>query len=309
MNSQNKKDARTIKEILDGDTIDENALINIIGKRTHRERIQIRKTYRELYNKDLMIDFANSQLDFNLKYLILALFVDPVEFDVDSIYNSLNSENIDNDTLIEIFASRPWWYLIKIKEIYEKKYKKDLEKEIIGESADDFKKLLVLLLQSKRSSNEKPDKNVCQNIAKEIQALGENNLNIDEPVIKKIFCESSPQELIIISREYHNATGYVITDSIEKEFKGDVKKLLKTVLYVLISPSEYFATRVHDAIWNKNINEKMLTRILVSRFEIDMLKIKEYYKILYKNEMIDDIKNKTSGSFQNLCIDICRYMS
>ena len=305
MNSQNEKDIKAINKIINKDPIDEKALIHIIAKRTHKERIQIRKAYRNFYNRDLMKDFIQSKLDYNLKYTVLALFTDPVEFDVDSIYNSLNSNNIDNDTLIEIFASRPWWYLRKIEEIYEKKYKKDLEKELTGDSSDDFKNLLVLLLQIERNSNEKPDKNICQNIAKQIQKLKENELNINSPIIKKIFCESSPPELLIISREYHKLSGYLLSDIIEKEFKGDIKKLLKTVLYVLISPSEYFATRIYDAIANKNINEKALTRILVSRSWIDLPKIKEYYILLYKKEMIDDIKTKTIGGYQSLCIDLC----
>ena len=52
----------------------------------------------------------------------------------------------------------------------------------------------------------------------------------------------------MISREYHKLTGNLIITAIDREFSSDIKKLLKSVLYALISPSEHFATRIHDAV-------------------------------------------------------------
>ena len=54
--------------------------------------------------------------------------------------------------------------------------------------------------------------------------------------------------------------------------------MLKTIIYTNLFPSEYFAIRVHDAIKGLGTNDNLLIRVLVTRNEIDMPKIKQYYK-------------------------------
>ena len=48
----------------------------------------------------------------------------------------------------------------------------------------------------------------------------------------------------------------------------------------------------------------MLIRILVSRDEIDMERIKRYYKQLYKKEMYDDVANDVSGDYKIVLLDL-----
>ena len=304
MNSQVKKDCDEIRKIIDEKETDEKSLINIVGNRMHRERIKIRREYKAMFGKDLMSDL-NSKLSGNYRKMMLALFTDPVEYDVDSLYEAIKGAGTDEDTLIEIFASRPTWYLKKIKKKYIEKYKRDLEKDVIGDTSGTFKQLLVSLIQCKRSINKNPDKDECEKIAKELYEAGEKKLGTDEPIFNKIFALSSPHELIMISREYHKLTGNLLTTTIDREFSGDIQKLLKSVLYALISPSEYFATRIHDAINGKRANAKILNRIIVTRAEIDLTKIKEYYSKLYGKEMMEDIKNNVTDNYKSLLVSIC----
>ena len=301
--TQEQKDAEAMRNAMKGVGTDEKALINIAGKRSHKERMKIRHEYKSMFGKDLMSDLK-SDLSGNFKTTMLALFTDPVEYDVDSLYKSIKGAGTDEDTLIEIIASRPNWYLNKIKIKYKEKYKRDLERDIIGDTSGNLQKLLVSLLQCKRSTNQNPDKDECQKIAKELYEAGEKRLGTDEPAFNKIFALSSPHELIMISREYHKFTGSLLTKAIDKEFSGDIKKLLKTVLYVLISPSEYFATRIHDAIDGIGTNEKILTRVLVTRAEVDLFKIKQYYKEMYGKDMLEDLKDDVSGDYKDLLVSI-----
>ena len=48
----------------------------------------------------------------------------------------------------------------------------------------------------------------------------------------------------------------------------------------------------------------MLIRVLVNRDEIDMPQIKQYYKQLYGKDMLDDIKNDTSGDYKKLLVEL-----
>ena len=302
MSTKEKEDAQKIREALNESSIDEQALINIVTQRTHKERMKIRKAYKESFNRDLMSDL-NSELYSNFKLTMLALFTDPLEYDADTIYKALKPKEIDKDTLTEIFASRPWWYLNKIKEIYNKKYKKNLEEELMENSTDDFKIILALLLSNQRSTNEDPDQNKCEQIAIELNDI--EKLSIDEKIVQDVFCSSSPYELVYISREYHKITGKLFTEAIKNSFNDDITKLLTSILYAQISPSEYFATRIHEGIDDICPNEKIITRILVTRGPVDLGKIKKYYYELYNSDMAIDIKNCLKDSYQSLCVEIC----
>ena len=53
--------------------------------------------------------------------------------------------------------------------------------------------------------------------------------------------------------------------------------------------------------------DNMLIRVLVTRDEIDMPQIKQYYKQLYGKDMLEDVKNDTSGDYKNLLIELASH--
>ncbi len=109
---------------------------------------------------------------------------------------------------------------------------------------------------------------------------------------------------MFIAREYHRENGNTLMKAIDDEFSGDIRKLIKTVFYANISPSEYFATRIRDALKGLKTNIKILNRVVITRNEIDMKIIKEYYKLLYQRDMVEDIKNDTSEDYRKLLLAI-----
>ena len=123
----------------------------------------------------------------------------------------------------------------------------------------------------------------------------EGKLGTDESVFNKHFVALSPMELACVAQHYHKLTGHTILQAIDKEFHGDSKKAFRTIVYATLSPSEYFATRVKDAIKGFGTKDTLLIRVLVSRDEIDMPQIKQYYKQLYGKDMIEDIKSDIHG--------------
>ena len=194
--------------------------------------------------------------------------------------------------------------LKKEKEEYKKKYQVELEKDIIGDTSGDFKRLLVSLLTCTRSENDNPDIEKCKKIAKELYNAGEEKLGTNEEIFNKYFGTSSPAELMFIAREYHRENGNTLMTTIKSEFSGDICKLIKTVFYANISSSEYFSTRIRDTLKDLGTNIKILNRVVITRNEIDMKIIKEYNKLLYQKNKVEDIKNDTSGDYRKLLVAI-----
>ena len=173
-----------------------------------------------------------------------------------------------------------------------------------GELNKTLRKLLIALLQCGRSVNTNPNPSQCAQIADEIYKAGEAKLGTDESVFNKYFCTLSPHELALVSKEYHKLTGHTILQAIDKEFSGDAKKTLRTIVYATLSPSEYFATRVHDAVKGLGTKDHLLIRVIVSRSEIDLPQIKQYYKQLFGKDMYEDVKNDISGDYRTLLLGI-----
>ena len=299
-------DAETLRNAMKGFGTDENTLIKVVGNRTNRQRQIIKEQYKAAFGRDLISDLK-SELHGKMEDAFVALFTYPIEFDADSLRDALHGAGTDEDTLIEIIASRNNQQLFAIKQCYNTKYQRDLEADIKSDVHGTLQNLLVSLLQGKRSMNPNPDQGRCAAIAKEIFDAGEAKLGTDESSFNKYFVSLSPVELICVAQHYHKLTGHTILEAIEKEFHGDSKKAFKTIVYATLSPSEYFATRVNKAIKNFGTKDHLLMRVLITRDEIDMPTIKQYYKQLYGKDMIEEIKSDIHGEYQKLMIELCSH--
>ena len=298
-----QQDADALRKAMKGFGCDEKAIIDICVGRTNAQRLEIVKAYKASYGRDLLADLK-SELHGNLEDLAVALFTDPIEYDAVELRKAMKGLGTNEDTLIEIIASRPPPVLLQIKKKYNEKFKRDLEKDVYSETSGTLRTLLIALLECKRSTNTQPDLKKCEAIAEEIYQAGEARLGTTESVFNKHFCNLSPIELQQVAKAYVEKVGHTILQAIEKEFSGDAKKTLLTIVYANLNPPEYFATRVHDAVKGLGTKDNLLIRVLVSRSEIDMPQIKESYKDKFDKDMYEDVKNDTSGDYRTLLLGI-----
>ena len=299
-----QKDAEDLRKAMKGFGTDEAALIKICANRTNSQRQQIKAAYKATFGRDLISDLK-SELHGKFEDAMIALLADPIEYDADQLREAMKGLGTNEDTLIEIIASRPPHILKAVKDRYQQKYQRDLETDVKKETSGTLQHLLIALLQCNRSVNSSPNVARCAEIAQEIHQAGEAKIGTDESVFNKYFCTLSPMELACVAQQYHKLTGHTILQAIDKEFSGDSKKALRTIVYATLSPSEYFATRVNDAIKGWGTKDHLLIRILITRDEIDMPQIKQYYKQLFGKDMVQAVKSDISGDYQKLMIELC----
>ena len=292
-----------LRNAMKGVGTDEDSLIKVTIQHPLETRLKLKAQYKMSYGRDLIEDLK-SDLSGDFLDLMLALYSDIYEYDAEECHKAIKGLGTNEDTLIEIIGTRPGWMLKKIKEEYKKKYKTDLENDVKSDTSGNFRKLLISLLQCTRSLNKNPNIEKCKQIAEELYNAGEKRLGTDEQIFNKYFGNCSGAELMYIAREYHKLNGNSLLKAIESEFSGNISKLIKTVFYANISPSEYFATRIRDAVKGLGTKEKILNRVIVTRNEIDMKLIIKYYKMLYSEDMVEDIKSDTSGDYRKLLIGL-----
>ena len=303
------KDVETLKKSLKiggAEKVDENAIIKLLANRNNIMRQQLRNYYNQKYNRDLVSDLK-AELDGKFETAIVALLDDPFIYDAKSLHKAMKGVGTDTDACIEIICTRPNWYLKNIMTAYTNLTGGDLIKDLKSEVKlmGNTGILLCDLLQCQRSENPTPNKETIEKYADDLIKGGIQKLGTDEKLFMDILTKTSTPELQLLIDTYQKKAGESLLVSIDKEFTGDVKKTLKTIIYANTTPSEYFATRVNEAITSAGQKDELLMRILITRDEVDMPKIKECYKRLYGKDMVESVKEATLGDYKNLLVELC----
>ena len=299
-----EQDCQDLRNAMKGLGTDEVTLIRVTMSKSKRERQNLKLAYKTCFGRDLMEDLSK-ELSGNFKDTMLALYEDPIEYDAKCLYKAMKGLGTDEDTLIEIICSRPSWILKEVKAAFLKLYKKELEKWVESETSGDFRRILISLIQCNRSENTHPNEEQMKQEAHQLYNAGEGKWGTDESFFNKIFAMKSPAELFSINQWYTKLTGgKTLRKAVEKEFSGDIKKALLTILDAIICPSEYFARRVNKAVKGLGTNNSMLIRVLVSREEIDIPEMRVQYKAVIGKDMVEDIKDDTSGNYQRVLMQI-----
>ena len=292
-------DCSTLRNSMRGVGTDEDTIINLICQRTNSQRQQIKQYYISSYGRDLIQDLKK-ELSGNFENVVVALFLTPAEYDAQCLHEAMKGIGTDESVLIEIIGSRTTLQLNQIKEAYKMKYGKDLVHSIEKETSGHLKKLLVSLLLAQRSQNTMPNQQQCMMDAQAIYKAGEGKWGTDESTFNQIFATRSPAEMACINQCYMSTRGKTLEKAIDNEFSGDTKKLFKTLLKVLINAPAYFAERIHDSIKGIGTKDHKLIRNIVSRCEIDMPQIKQTYRAMYGNELVNDVRGDTSGDYKKI---------
>ena len=277
----------------------EETIVSFTTSHSNEQLLKIRQDYQAKFGRDLLKDFeSNFKSDF--LNVLTSVYKSPAEYDADLLYIAMKGIGSDKSVITEVLCFRSPQRINEIKAKFQEKYGKDLVAEIKSETSGDYQKIVLNLLEGNRGKNSSPEQENCAKIAKEIYDAGEGKLGTNEEVFIKYFTSLSPDELLMVCREYEKNHKKHMLDTLEGEFDGNEKDLLKIILYALYSPSEYFAKQIHSAIEGAGTADDKLIRYIVSRSGIDMKKIGKYYKKLYGKEMIDAVKEDLSGSYLSI---------
>ena len=274
-------------------------IISITQNFTNEERVKLREDYKVKFGRDLLEDFSNNFKDEFLK-TIIGVFQSPIEYDVDILHKSLDKFVSDKDIITEVICFRSQRRLKLIRAKYQEKYGKDLIEDIKNKTSGDYQKIILNLLEDNRSKNKEPDLENCSKIADELYTAGEGKIGTDEDVFTNYFTTLSKEELLEVCKSYHRKHAKTMLDVLHNEFSGKEKKLLDSILYSLFAPSEYFARQINKAIKGFSTDNDKLIRCIITRYSIDMKRVKKYYKRIYQKELLDDVKNDVKGSYERI---------
>lgn len=313
-------DSEALRKAMKGIGTDEQAIINILCNRSQSQRLEIRTTFKSTVGKDL-IQELKSELSGNFEDVILALLMDPVEYDAKCLHDAMKGAGTNEKVLTEIICTLSNQDVKILKEAYQRLYKKDLEKEVISESSGFYQRLLVACLQGHRAEitpaqvqrlqaggfEAAVDRQLAKQEAQELVNAGLKKVGTDESVFLRILLNRDPWQLRVTLEEYQKLAGEDIFTSIGKEMSGDLAEALETVVLSQISQALYFARTLYKAMKGAGTRDHTLIRIIVTRSEIDLEEIKkEFIKATGGKTLQEFIAGETSGDYKKALLAILK---
>lgn len=283
--------------------VDEETIVNLLSETSNEERQIIRGFYKTLFSTNIQSDLNKSSLSKKLKTLCLDMFDTPPEYDARELYDSFHSLINDENTITEIFSSRPKKHFDNVDHAYEKFFGKSLRDEL-KEKKDDYSDYLLAIMDTERPVEQTITGSEAYSNAQLLHDTGLKKFGKNVDLFKNVFLEKSREDLILIARAFFENYNKDLYDEIEDGLSGKMKKLLGGILYAVITPGEWFANKIHKAIRGISIDEKELNRALISRSEIDMFAIRDYYLLIYNLDLSTDIENNISGNYGQVLVNL-----
>ncbi|XP_029909598.1 annexin A2 [Myripristis murdjan] len=299
------KDAARIDTAIKTKGVDEQTIIDVLTKRTYSQRKDIAFEYERRTKKE-MIPALKSALSGSLETVILGLMKSPAQYDASEIRGSIKGLGTDEETLIEMLCSRSNAELVEIRRVYKEMFKKDLEKDVADDTSGNFAKLLLALVKTKRAD---PSSVVdYEKIDADARALYDAGVKIkgtDVATWISILSERSVPHLLKVFDRYKSYSPYDMQESVRKEVKGDLEKSFLTLVQCIENKQLYFANRLNEAMKSKGAKEKVVTRIMVSRCEVDLMKIRSEFKAHFGQSLHKTISEHTKGDYQRVLLSLC----
>jgi hypothetical protein len=303
-------------EALSGKDLNDQSIENltdILCVTTNEERQLIRSYFKKTYNHPIQNDIKEKFTgDLSLlQEIMINMFDTPYEYDARELRKALSdSLGDEDDTIIEIFSSRPKDHLNTVDLAYSKFFETSLKDELKNQLPKQFAEFLLLLMDSDRADEQTLSGDEAYEIAQEIIKNGTKVYASDAELFKKVFVEKSRIDLILVSRAYYELTEKCLYEAFEEEnvvaksiFNDEEEekkvrnkniKLIKALIFTVITPAEFFAKKLITALKELTTDINTLIRIMITRREIDMDAINEYYSKETNSDLKNDVENESS---------------
>nr|CAA05364.1 annexin VIII [Mus musculus] len=297
-------DAETLYKAMKGIGTNEQAIIDVLTKRSNVQRQQIAKSFKAQFGKDLT-ETLKSELSGKFERLIVALMYPPYSYEAKELHDAMKGLGTKEGVIIEILASRTKNQLREIMKAYEEDYGSTLEEDIQGDTSGYLERILVCLLQGSRDDvSGFVDPGLVLQDAQALHEAGEKIMGTDEMKFITILCTRSLTHLMRVFEEYEKIADKCIEDSFKSETHGSLEEAMLTVVKCTRNVHSYFAERLYYAMKGAGTRDGTLIRNIVSRSEIDLNLIKGQFRKMYGKTLSSMIMADTSGYYKTALLNL-----
>uniref|UniRef100_A0A8D3BZ76 Annexin n=1 Tax=Scophthalmus maximus TaxID=52904 RepID=A0A8D3BZ76_SCOMX len=303
-----EEDVSALRKAIEGIGTTEKTLVEVLTQRSNAQRQLIAQAYEKKTGRKLVDDLeGDTHGDF--EDLLVALVTPPALFDCREVINAIKGAGTTECTLTEIFSSRSNRQIKALSEAYLAETGKAMIHDLKSEVSGEYGEALLILAEGKRDESTNVDTAKAKAEAKALYEAGEKKWGTDEQKFIDILCHRSVPQLRQTLVEYKNISKKTLQESIESEMSGNLETLLVLFTHCTASSSETFCFSPQNSlsycVQGAGTTESTLTRIVVSRSEIDLLDIRAEYKKLFGYTLYSHLESEVSGSYGNALKHLC----
>jgi len=296
-----EQDAQDLRNAMKGMGTNEEEIISIVCARSYTQLTEIDKTYKQMFGR-ILVDDLKSELSGSFEKVILRLFLSDAGKDAHTLKQAVKGLGTDETAIIEIMCTSNNEELAAVKAAYQKEFKNELMKDLIGDTSGDFKRLLVSMSAGDRDQNG-PDLSPAEakDLAKKLYDAGEAKLGTDEEAFNVVLARRGFHQLKSIFHAYqqHFNKEKGILGAIQSEFSGSIREAYLAIATTALEGREaYFADKLHQSMKGLGTKDNQLIRLVTSRSYRDLKTIEVHYLKRHGTTLEEAIAGDTSGDYR-----------
>ncbi|KAK9715902.1 hypothetical protein RND81_06G197500 [Saponaria officinalis] len=272
------------------------------------QRREIKDSYKAIYGEELISHLHKLKLKFSnnnnknnnegVKYMVktcegLILWMEE-SWERDAWFAKEAIEKNDEANymvLVEMFVGRKSSHVIMIKQAYQSRFLRLLDQDIVHlEPPHPYQRILVALSTSHKAHHEDVSQDIAKCDAMRLYQTGEGtSSSINEAVVLELLCKRSIPQLKLTFSSYNHIYGHSYTKQLKKIHSTQFEDAFRNVVECIQDPPKYYAKMLQKSMKGGETSRGSLTRLMVSRAEVDMGDIQKAYKKKYGVELKDTI--------------------
>lgn len=283
---------------------DERKIIDILAHRRGESRRDICQMYTMMYKEDLR-QRVKLELTKNLEKALLWWILDAAERDAQLAREAIQCWNPNYKVILEISCCRSPEDLVNVRRAYQVMYKKSLEEDIAWDTNGATQKLLVALATAYRYTGSEVDMNIAKTEAQHLYEGGEGRpQGINEDVFVRILGTRSFAQLNATFECFKQLYGHDINKGLKGEHGGEFEEVIRMTVKCINRPVKYFAKVLYLSVKGMETQDNSLTRIIVTRAEIDLKWIKAEFLRKYQMPLDHALQERTGGNHRSFLLKL-----
>ncbi|OWM78439.1 annexin D4 [Punica granatum] len=294
-----------------GHGVDEKSLITILGNSHLEKRQAFRKSTPHFFKEDERLferwdDHRVKLLKhefMRFKNAIVLWAMHPWERDARLIKEALKKGSHTYNVIIEVACTRSSEELLGARRAYHSLFDHSIEEDVASHVHGPERKLLVALVSAYRYEGSKLKEDTAKSEAKALFNAVKNADHRkpveDEEVIRILTTRSKPH-LRAVYKHYNEISG----NNFDEDVQIDLK--MQETVQCLCTPERYFSQVLDSAlkIDAHKSTKKALTRVVVTRADVDIKEIREEFNRIYGVSLTEKIEQAANGNYRDLLLTL-----